>query len=220
MFKKPGKQDFTDARLRMVESDLKGRGISDKRVIEVFSEIPREEFVPEDTKERAYFDGPLSIGEGQTISQPYIVALMTEQLEVGGDDIVLEVGTGSGYQAAILGKLVKKVYTIDRFASLSERAKKAVNKLGIDNVEFKVGDGSCGYPGDLEFDRMMITAAVPSFPQPLVEQLKEGGIIVAPVGGRIVQNLIKGIKKDSALEQKSICGVRFVRLIGECGFGY
>lgn len=218
MFGRPGKEYFTNARLQMVENHLKGRGISDKRLLDAFSEIPREEFVPENLRERAYFDGPLSIGEGQTISQPYIVALMTEQLKVGDDDIVLEVGTGSGYQAAILSKLAKKVYTIDRFESLSRRAQQVLAKLGIENVEFEVGDGSCGYPGDMQFDRIMVTAAVPSIPEPLTNQLKEGGIIVAPVGGTMAQNLVKGIKKDAQLEQSLTCGVRFVRLVGEYGF--
>jgi protein-L-isoaspartate(D-aspartate) O-methyltransferase len=220
MFGRPEEENFTNTRLGMVENHLKRRGISDKRVLDVFSRMPREKFVPENFRERAYFDGPLSIGQGQTISQPYIVALMTEQLEVGDDDIVLEVGTGSGYQAAILSRLAKKVYTIDRFESLSRRGQRVIEGLGIDNVEFEIGDGSCGYPGDMEFDKIMITAAVPTIPEPLVGQLKKGGIIVAPVGGKMAQNLVKGIKTEKGLEQSLTCGVRFVRLVGEYGFDH
>jgi protein-L-isoaspartate(D-aspartate) O-methyltransferase len=202
----------------MVENHLKGRGISDEKVLKAIGQIPREEFIPDNLKERAYFDGPLSIGEGQTISQPYIVALMTEQLELSDNDTVLEVGTGSGYQAAILSLPAKKVYTIDRFRSLSEKAQAVLKKLNIDNIVFAVGDGSCGYPEDMSFDRIIITAAVPEIPQPLINQLKNGGIIVAPVGSLGVQTLVKAVKNNDKLNEKPVCGVRFVPLIGEKGF--
>ena len=172
---------FAGARERMLKWNLKGRDITDPDVLMVMGEVRREEFVPQAYKSQAYADGPLPIGIGQTISQPYIVALMTQELQLNPDCELLEIGTGSGYQTAVLSKLVKKVYTIERFAELSESAQTVLGRLDIENVEFYIGDGSCGWPEKKCFDRIMITAAVPKMPEPLVEQLVEGGLMVGPV---------------------------------------
>jgi protein-L-isoaspartate(D-aspartate) O-methyltransferase len=214
---------FAKARRRMLKQDLEGRDITDPRVLKVMAEIPREEFIPESYFSQAYADGPLPIGMGQTISQPYIVALMTQELRVNCDCEVLEIGTGSGYQTAILSKLVKKVYTIERFAQLSESAQAVLGRLGISNVEFYVGDGSCGWPErrlppSRCFDRIMVTAAVPKIPEPLAKQLVDGGLIVAPVGYGGVQELVVCEKKTNKIIERLICDVRFVRLLGEHGF--
>lgn len=202
----------------MVSIDLKGRGITDPDVLRVMGEIPREEFVPEAYRLQAYSDGPLPIGMGQTISQPYIVALMTQELKVERSSEILEAGTGSGYQAAVLSKLVKKVYTIERVGELSESAQMVLNKLGVANVEFCVGDGSCGWPGNKVFDRIIVTAAVPSIPEPFIKQLVEGGLIVAPVGWSGVQRLVVCEKRAGRIAERVICDVRFVKLLGEYGF--
>ena len=222
---------FAKAQERMLTRDLRGRDIADPDVLRVMSEVRREEFVPTSYESQAYSDSPLPIGMGQTISQPYIVALMTQELRLNPDCEVLEIGTGSGYQTAVLSKLVKKVYTIERFGQLSESAQAVLGRLGIDNVEFYVGDGSSGWPQErwddtLErmvewqpsFDRIMITAAVPKIPDPLLEQLKEGGLIIAPIGPAGVQELIVAEKKDRQITKRFICDVRFVKLFGEHGF--
>lgn len=214
---------FSTARERMLKRDLKGRDITDPSVLAVMAQVPREEFISDSYQSQAYSDGPLPIGQDQTISQPYIVALMTQELRVNKDCEVLEIGTGSGYQTAVLSRLAKKVYTIERFAELSESAQAVLNKFGIDNVEFYVGDGSCGWPASKlppsgYFDRIMITAAVPNMPEPVVEQLVDGGLIIAPVGGINVQELIVGEKRAGKLIEGLICDVRFVRLLGEYGF--
>lgn len=209
---------FAEARQRMSRLDLKGRGITDTAVLRAMGEIRREKFVLAEYYSQAYADGPLPIGMGQTISQPFIVALMTQELCVKKDCEVLEIGTGSGYQAAILSVLAKKVYTIDRFGELSEQAQGVLGQLGIDNVEFLVGDGSCGWPEERIFDRIMITAAVPQIPEPLVEQLKDGGHLVVPVGGSWVQKLMVCKKSEGKLSQRTVCDVRFVKLIGRYGF--
>jgi protein-L-isoaspartate(D-aspartate) O-methyltransferase len=209
---------FDKVRKRMVEIDLKGRGIIDPEVLKVMEEVPREEFVTPSYLSQAYADGPLSIGCSQTISQPYIVALMTEALKLNPDCEILEIGTGSGYQTAILCRLAKKVYTVERFAELSEAAQAVLGRLGIKNVEFHIGDGSCGWPVKRSFERTIVTAAVPKIPEPLFEQLAEGGIIIAPVGLYGVQQLIVGEKKRDRIIKKSICDVRFVKLVGEYGF--
>lgn len=209
---------FAKFRERMLEWDLKGRDITDPRVLKVVAEVPREEFVPPSYQSQAYTDGPLPIGLGQTISQPYIVALMTQELRLDRKCDVLEIGTGSGYQTAVLAKLAKKVYTIERFAELSESAQAVLSRLGIGNVEFFVGDGSCGWPQQRTFERIMITAAVPQIPQPLTEQLADGGIMVAPVGPQGVQTLMAYEKRTGKITERFICDVRFVRLLGEYGF--
>ncbi|HUS71739.1 MAG TPA: protein-L-isoaspartate(D-aspartate) O-methyltransferase [Sedimentisphaerales bacterium] len=222
---------FAKANEQMLTRDLMGRDITDPEVLRVMGEVRREEFVPQAYESQAYADGPLPIGMGQTISQPYIVALMTQELHLNRDCTVLEIGTGCGYQTAVLSKLVKKVYTIERFGQLSESAQAALGRLGIDNVEFCVCDGSCGWPqqrwdDSLQrmvkwkpcFDRIMITAAVPKIPQPLFKQLADGGLIIAPVGGAGAQELIVAEKKAAHMTKKFICDVRFVKLFGEYGF--
>ena len=209
---------LSKARVRMVDFDLKGRAITDSRVIEAMSNIPREEFVQPEYRSQAYCDGPLPIGMGQTISQPYIVALMTQQLNVTGDCDVLEIGTGCGYQTAVLSRLAKKVYTIERLAELSQSAQAVLGRLGFGNVQFHVGDGSCGWPGEKIFDRIMITAAVPKIPEPLSEQLAEGGLMVAPVGGAGAQKLMQCSKKGGKITKSRFCDVRFVKLLGKYAF--
>lgn len=217
------KEEFAAARQRMLRWDLKGRDITDPRVLAVMAEVPREEFVPRSHRSQAYNDGPLPIGEGQTISQPYIVALMTQELRVNQDCDVLEIGTGSGYQTAVLARLAKKVFTIERFSELAESAQAVLGGLGISNVEFCVRDGSCGWPASRLppsgcFDRIMITAAVPEVPGPLGGQLAAGGVIVAPIGGEGVQTLVACEKKAGKLVERFICDVRFVKLVGKHGF--
>lgn len=212
------KHQFGKTREQMIKLDLIGRGISSKEVLNVISRTPREEFVPEKYQSQAYDDGPLPIGMGQTISQPYIVALMTEKLSLNKNCQVLEVGTGSGYQTAILSKLAKKVYTIERLEQLSAAAQAALGRLQISNVEFYIGDGSCGWPEPHIFDRIIITAAIPQMPAPLIEQLAEGGLIMGPVGDTGVQELVVCEKKENKITEKTICGCRFVKLIGEHGF--
>jgi protein-L-isoaspartate(D-aspartate) O-methyltransferase len=202
----------------MLQWDLGGRDITDPRVLKVMAEVPRQEFVPQSHRSQAYNDGPLPIGLDQTISQPYIVALMTQELRVDGNCEVLEIGTGSGYQTAVLSKLAKKVYTIERFAELSESAQAALGRLGISNVEFYVGDGSYGWPRQRSFERIMITAAIPEMTGPLLEQLADGGLAVAPVGYGGVQRLLVYEKKADKIIERFICDVRFVKLFGEYGF--
>jgi protein-L-isoaspartate(D-aspartate) O-methyltransferase len=223
MHGRQSKDKFSTARERMLRWNLRGRDITDPRVLAVMAEVPREEFIPQSYQSQAYGDGPLPIGMDQTISQPYIVALMTQELRVDPECEVLEVGTGSGYQTAVLSKLVKKVYTIERFSELADSARAVLGKLGISNVEFYVGDGSNGWPASQlpasgYFDRIMITAGVPKIPEPLAGQLADGGLIVAPVGGRTVQGLVTCEKKADKLITRAICDVRFVRLIGKHGF--
>ena len=223
MHGRQSKDQFSAAKERMLRWDLRGRDITDPRVLAVMAEVPREEFIPQSHRSQAYNDGPLPIGMDQTISQPYIVALMTQELRVNPECEVLEIGTGSGYQTAVLSKLVKKVYTIERFSELADSARTVLSKLGIDNVEFYVGDGSSGWPTSRLpptgcFDRIMVTAGVPEIPEPLAGQLADGGLIVAPVGGRGVQGLVACEKKSDKLISRPICDVRFVRLIGKYGF--
>ncbi|MHC4394726.1 MAG: protein-L-isoaspartate(D-aspartate) O-methyltransferase [Planctomycetota bacterium] len=209
---------FIKARWRMIDCDLKGRGITDPGVLKVVSEIRREEFVPAAYQSQAYADGPLPIGMGQTISQPFIVALMSQELRLNSYCEVLEIGTGSGYQTAILSRLAKKVYTIDRIAQLSESAQAVLGRLGISNVEFFVGDGSCGWPEERCFDRIIFTATAPTMPKPLVQQLAKGGLMVGPVGYGAVQQLMVWEKKKEKILKRTVCEVRFVKLFGEYGF--
>lgn len=208
---------------RMLDRDLKGRDITDPRVLAAMADVPREEFVAESQRPHAYADRPLPIGQGQTISQPYIVALMTQELRVHPGCAVLEIGTGCGYQTAILSRLARKVYTIERFGELSQSAQAVLGRLGIDNVEFHVGDGSCGWPESKLppsgcFDRIMITAAVPDMPEPLVRQLSEAGYLVAPAGSGVSQQLVCCQKRKNKLVESPICSVRFVKLLGKHGF--
>lgn len=202
----------------MVDTQIVERGIRDERVIKVMKRIPRHLFVPENIMDDAYDDRALPIGYGQTISQPYIVALMTELLELKGDEKVLEIGTGSGYQAAILAELAKEVHTIERVEPLAKEAEKKFEKLSIKNIKVYVRDGTEGIPEEAPFDRIIITAATPDIPEPLIEQLKEGGIIVAPVGERYSQYMLKAIKKGKELERHYLIPVAFVPLIGKYGW--
>ncbi|MHC4244420.1 MAG: protein-L-isoaspartate(D-aspartate) O-methyltransferase [Planctomycetota bacterium] len=217
------KDKFDKAKARMLKRDLKGRGITNEQVLKAMSDVPREEFVPESYLSQVYADGPLPIGMGQTISQPYIVALMTQELWVDSDCEVLEIGTGSGYQTAVLSKLAKKVYTIERFAELSKSAQTVLATLGVSNVEFYVGDGSCGWPESRlpssgYFDRIMITAAVPQIPKTLLGQLANGGFLVGPVGYGGAQELVVCEKRRDKLIKRVVCDVRFVKLFGKHGF--
>jgi len=206
------------ARERMVETQIKARGLKDERVIKAMLKVPRHLFVDEALRDQAYGDFPLPIGEGQTISQPYIVALMTEALELKGNERVLEIGTGSGYQTAILAELALWVYTIERFPTLLERAKKVLNELGYKNISFKLDDGTLGWKEASPFDAIIVTAASPDIPPPLVEQLAEGGRMVIPVGDEFSQTLIKGVKRRGKLHTKALEPVRFVKLVGAYGF--
>jgi len=205
-------------RADMVADHLKRRDITDPAVIDVMQRVPRELFVPAKYAEDAYGDFPIPIGIGQTISQPYMVALMTQALCLNDQCEVLELGTGSGYQAAILSMLAKRVYTIERHHALSEGAQAVIGGLGIENIEFFIGDGSQGWPDPKEFDRIIVTAAMPEIPATLTRQLKNNGLLVAPIGGPIYQDLVLVEKKDGVLYRKTFCACRFVKLIGKYGF--
>ncbi|HDM90178.1 MAG TPA: protein-L-isoaspartate(D-aspartate) O-methyltransferase [candidate division WOR-3 bacterium] len=210
---------YRDLRKRMVEYQIVGRGVRDRGVIEAMLKVPRHLFVPPPYREEAYNDYPLSIGRGQTISQPYMVAVMTEALELKGDEKVLEIGTGSGYQTAVLAEIASEVFTIERDPLLAERARELLESLGYRNIHFRVGDGTLGWPEEAPFDRIIVTAAAPSIPKPLREQLRVGGIIVIPVGGRYGQTLVKGKKvSDEKMEIEELFDCAFVPLVGEYGF--
>lgn len=209
---------YAEERYRMVESQIESRGIRDKRVLESMRIVPRHCFIPPEHIHMAYADGPLPIGEGQTISQPYIVALMTELLKLRGEEKVLEIGTGSGYQAAILAHLAQEVHTIERHAPLAERAKLTLESLGHNNVEFHVGDGSKGLPDLAPFQAIIITAAAPSVPDPLMDQLDDGGRLVVPVGSRFNQLLELWTRTEDDTTREVIAPVAFVPLRGEFGW--
>ena len=212
------KDRYAINRRTMIDCHLRGRDIHDARVLDAMDQVPRELFIPEKYAGNAYDDNPLPIGMGQTISQPYIVALMTQCLELAGTEHVLEVGTGSGYQTALLAALSERVYTIERFNELSEQAQAVLAKLDYCNIDFAIGDGSCGWPETKQFDRIIVTAAVPDIPGPLKDQLAEGGLIVAPVGGQWTQELVVARKHKGRLAEKTVCGCRFVKLIGKYGY--
>jgi protein-L-isoaspartate(D-aspartate) O-methyltransferase len=205
---------FATVRFRMVQQQIQRRGIGDPRVLEAMRRVPRHLFVPEDMAPYAYEDEPLPIGHGQTISQPYIVAYMTDALRLTGGEKVLEVGTGSGYQAAILAELAADVYTIEIVEPLAERAKKILEKLNYKNIHFLCGDGYAGWPSAAPFDAVMVTAAPADVPRPLFDQLKEGGRLVLPVG-ELWQELVLVTKKDGKMERQSLIPVRFVPMTGE-----
>jgi len=207
-----------EERSRMVERQIRARGVTDPRVLAAMREIPRHLFTPPPYDEAAYEDSPLPIGDGQTISQPYIVALMTELLGPGPDDRVLEIGAGSGYQAAILSSLARQVITIERIPSVAGLARKNLDALGLTNVRIVVGDGTLGFPENAPYDGIIITAATPSVPLPLIDQLAEGGRLVAPVGGRDIQELVTLTRHGKEILRSGHGGVRFVPLIGEYGW--
>jgi protein-L-isoaspartate(D-aspartate) O-methyltransferase len=205
---------YEKMRLNMVEEQIKRRGVNDERVLNAMREVPRHEFVPDHLKKYAYADEPLPIGEDQTISQPYIVAYMTEYLRLGENDKVLEIGTGSGYQAAVLAEIVDTVYTIEIVDVLAESAEKTLERLGYDNVLVKRGDGYAGWPEHSPFDAIIITAAPTKIPEPLKEQLKTGGYMILPLGD-YSQELVLIEKQGKGFEQKSLLPVRFVPMTGE-----
>ncbi|MCX7994908.1 MAG: protein-L-isoaspartate(D-aspartate) O-methyltransferase [candidate division WOR-3 bacterium] len=202
------------ARKQMVEEQIIARGIKDSNVINAMLKVERHKFVPKEYEKYAYIDGPLPIGEGQTISQPYIVALMTEVLQLKKDDRVLEIGTGSGYQAAILSLIVKEVYTIEIIPSLANTARQRLESLGYKNVYVKCGDGFLGWPEKSPFDGIIITCAAPRVPEPLIEQLAEGGRLVMPEGDEW-QVLVLYRKIKGKLEKKELIPVRFVPMKGK-----
>ncbi len=207
-------------RTDMAKNQLKRRGISDNKVLAAMEAVPREKFVPPDMVDLAYYDGPLPIGHGQTISQPYIVALMTEEMELSRSDRVLEIGTGSGYAAAILACICDDVYTIERNAHLANNAKVRLKSLGYNNIHIRCADGTLGWPEHAPFDAIVVTAGAPDVPWPLVEQLAEGGRLVIPVGySPKLQTLVRIRKTEKdKIKRENLCGVRFVPLIGEAGW--
>lgn len=198
---------------------LEAQGITDQKVLEVMRRIPRHLFIPNALWDHAYADHPVPIDRGQTISQPYIVALMTQALQLEKSDRVLEIGTGSGYQTAILAELAKHVYTIERFPELSEKAKKLLTEAGYTNISFLVGDGTLGWPEEAPFDKIIVTAAAPEVPKALVEQLSERGRLVIPVGGRQVQALLALTKEEGGkLRREELCACSFLPLVGKEGW--
>lgn len=209
-----GSDDFDRLRQLMVERQIASRGVKDRRVLAAMARVPRHVFVPEGYRPSAYDDHPLPIGEGQTISQPYIVAYMTEALQLDPQDRVLEIGTGSGYQAAILGELVKEVYTIEIIETLAVKAQGVLDRLGYRNVHVRVGDGYLGWPEKAPFDAVIVTCAPERVPQPLIDQLREGGRMIIPVGETgAVQSLVRGVKRGGRLEKKDVMAVRFVPMV-------
>ena len=207
------------ARERMVESQLVPRGISDKSVLDAMRKVPRHLFVPEMQRGSAYEDHPMPIGEGQTISQPFMVAIMTEALKLSGREIVLEIGTGSGYQTAILAELADRVYSIERIISLTGKARKILDALGYRNVLIKLSDGTMGWNEYAPYDRILVTAGAPSIPQTLIDQLAPGGILVIPVGSESGQELIRVTKlEDGSIRKEDLGGCVFVKLLGKHGW--
>ncbi|WP_299438521.1 protein-L-isoaspartate(D-aspartate) O-methyltransferase [uncultured Aquimarina sp.] len=206
-----GQTDYTTKRKHMVKTQLKTRDIRDRATLNAMLQVPRHLFVPKSKRSQAYRDGPLSIGNGQTISQPYIVALMTQELKVKATDRVLEIGTGSGYQAAVLAKIVDSVYTIEIVKNLALKAKDRLKVLGYTNVTVKWGDGYDGWPVKAPFDAITVTAGAESIPQPLIDQLKNGGRMVIPVGpNNSVRQLVLVKKMDHKIITKNLIPVRFV----------
>jgi protein-L-isoaspartate(D-aspartate) O-methyltransferase len=208
---------FETVRQRMIETQLtgEGRGVTNRAVLDAMRSVPRHEFVPKYLRFQAYRDSPLPIGYGQTISQPYIVAFMTEQLQPKPEDRVLEIGTGSGYQAAVLSKLVAQVYSIEIVEPLAKRAKADLQRLGYTNVFIHAGDGYKGWPDAAPFDAIIVTCAPEKVPRALSEQLKEGGRMIIPVGTALDQHLVLLRKQDGKLEQRSVLPVRFVPMTGQ-----
>jgi len=210
--------DYKQERSRMVDEQIAGRGVKDERVLAVMRKIPRHEFLPEGIRGMAYNDSALPLGEGQTMSQPYMVALMTELLGLKGAERVLEIGTGSGYQAAVLAELCQKVYTVERIKTIADKARATLDRLGYKSVAIKIYDGTYGWKEMAPYDAIIVTAGSPDIPAPLVEQLKEGGRLVIPVGDRYGQQLITVVKTvEGMITERSIPCV-FVPLIGNHGW--
>ncbi|MBI4722717.1 MAG: protein-L-isoaspartate(D-aspartate) O-methyltransferase [Candidatus Stahlbacteria bacterium] len=210
--------NFESLRYQMVETQIISRDIEDKKVINAMKKVPRHLFVAKDLEEDAYNDHPLPIGLGQTISQPYMVAQMTSVLGTCGSSRILEIGTGSGYQASILAELVAEVFTIECIETLAHSAERVVRGLGYENIFMKIGDGTLGWQEHSTYDGILITAATPFFPLPLVEQLKDGGIIVAPIGDKSIQTLTKARKIGNKLHQEQLFDCVFVPLVGRYGW--
>lgn len=213
--------DFTAERHSMVERQLAARGLRDPLVLEAMRAVPREAFVPPDFVPEAYADGPLPIGEGQTISQPYVVALMAEALELRGEERVLEIGAGSGYAAAVLGEIAAEVVAVERHWSLADEAAERLGRLGYENVEVVSGDGSRGWPERAPYDAIVVAAGAPAVPDSLRRQLSVGGRLVIPVGrDRTLQQLLRVRRlSETEYEEEELGGVRFVPLVGEEGWG-
>ncbi len=215
-----GQDPYQEVRLAMVEKQIKARGVKNPLVLKAMQEVPRHEFVPESDRKQAYADRPLSIGRGQTISQPYIVAYMTERLRLCGGENVLEIGTGCGYQAAVLSLIAKTVYSIEVFPELAEQAQKNLRRLGYDNIEVTCGDGTLGWPEHAPYDGIIATASGPDVPEPLKEQLRTGGRLVMPVGeyrfGQYIVRVTRG--SGDNFHKERLLDVAFVPLIGEYGW--
>lgn len=210
--------NFARARERMVEQQLVNRGIDDIRVLAAVSKVERHRFVAEALQARAYDDKPLPIGERQTISQPYMVGLMTEALELRDGDRVLEVGTGCGYQTAVLAELAATVYTVERLAALASMARQTLDASGYTNVVGRVGDGTLGWPDEAPFDAIIVTAGTPRVPRPLVAQLGLGGRLVFPIGEEELQTLVRIRKEEAGLQEEYFGDCRFVKLVGRYGW--
>lgn len=210
--------EYKMLRENMVNSQIKARGINDEKILQSMRKIPRHLFVPEQQRTYSYEDFPLPIGEGQTISQPHIVALMTEMLQLQENNKVLEIGTGSGYQTAILSKIAKEVYTVEKIEHLGLKAEKLFEELGYKNIKVKIGDGTEGWNEYAPYDGIIVTAGSPQIPKPLIEQLSENGRIVIPIGDAFSQDLIVAQKIKGKLIKKIVCGCVFVPLIGRHGW--
>jgi len=211
--------DFQKMRSDMVEQQIQRRGVRDPATLQAMRDVPRHLFVPEIMRPYSYEDGPLSIGHGQTISQPYIVALMTEAAKLKPGDIVLEIGTGSGYAAAVLAKIVKEVYTVERLAPLAARAEKEFKEQGYPNIHVKVGDGTLGWKEHGPYDAIIVTAGAPVIPESFIDQLKLNGRVIIPVGDELGQQLLRLTKTlGSTYQREMLEYVRFVPLIGEQGW--
>ena len=202
----------------MVDTQIVARGVRDQAVVAAFRRVPRHEFVDATHEEQAYEDHPIPLGKGQTISQPYMVALMTQELKPAPTSRVLEIGTGSGYQTAILAEIAGEVYTVERLPALSERAQDALTRLDYTNVHFRVGDGTLGWPEHAPFDRIIVTAGGPRVPPSLSDQLTVDGILVIPVGDTFHQKLNVVTRTEGGIDKRTVCGCVFVKLIGKEGW--
>lgn len=212
--------DWAESRETMVRCDLASRGIQDRRVLSAMLRVPRHWFVPPAYRNAAYADTPLPIDDGQTISQPYIVALMTEALRLSGGERVLEIGTGSGYQSAVLAEMGAEVWTVERMSSLSADACQRLRRLGYESIRCYVQDGTLGLPSCAPFDRILATGSLPETSDALLGQLTEGGILVAPIGGRHSQDLVRIVYHAHGSQRETLCACRFVPLVGEKGWPY
>ncbi len=206
------------ARRRMIAEQIVARGVSDERVLQAMNHVPRHFFVDPALADQAYSDNPVGIGEGQTISQPYIVALMTAELKLKGDETILEIGTGCGYQTSILAELAKQVYTIERIKPLALKARRVLKDLGYKNIIMRIGDGTNGWDAEAKFDGILVAAASPQIPAPLVNQLSVGGRLVIPIGDEQNQNLIRVTRNGEKIMTEDLGPCRFVKLVGKFGW--